>query len=206
MSNLPKLTGKPNNNPIFGRFLTPFSRQTNNFIFGRSANDKKIGTDILDSYIQPVTFNFIDASAAVILPFYLNEKDSFIPLKGLSILSISEHADGYPVTALGNKGISGFTRGHALTAGSLGFTIFDRDPFWEIIKKYNEWVGIDSKKAITRPHHLPPFDIIINFVNNDGEVADFIKVPFSQAANLILEGALTPDASAVTAEFLLRKA
>ena len=42
--------------------------------------------------------------------------------------------------------------------------------------------------------------------NNDGEVADFIKIPFSQAANLILEGALTPDAAAVTAEFLLRKA
>ncbi len=42
--------------------------------------------------------------------------------------------------------------------------------------------------------------------NNDGEVSEFIKVPFSQAANLILEGALTPDAAAVTAEFLLRKA
>lgn len=42
--------------------------------------------------------------------------------------------------------------------------------------------------------------------NNDGEVSEFIKVPFTQAANLILEGALTPDAAAVTADFLLRKA
>jgi 8-oxo-dGTP pyrophosphatase MutT (NUDIX family) len=42
--------------------------------------------------------------------------------------------------------------------------------------------------------------------NMDGEVSEFIKVQFIQAANLILEGALTPDAAAVTAEFLLRKA
>ena len=42
--------------------------------------------------------------------------------------------------------------------------------------------------------------------NKDGEVSEFIKVTFIQAADLILEGALTPDAAAVTAEFLLRKA
>lgn len=42
--------------------------------------------------------------------------------------------------------------------------------------------------------------------NMDGEVSKFIKVPYIQAADLILEGALTPDAAAVTADFLLRKA
>jgi 8-oxo-dGTP pyrophosphatase MutT (NUDIX family) len=42
--------------------------------------------------------------------------------------------------------------------------------------------------------------------NQDGEVADFIKVPWSLAAELILDGELTPDAAAVTADFLLRKA
>jgi hypothetical protein len=41
--------------------------------------------------------------------------------------------------------------------------------------------------------------------NNDGEVSGFIKVPYAQAADLILEGALTPDAAAVAADFLLRK-
>ncbi len=42
--------------------------------------------------------------------------------------------------------------------------------------------------------------------NQDGEVADFIKVSWSLAAELILDGELTPDAAAVTADFLLRKA
>jgi hypothetical protein len=32
-----------------------------------------------------------------------------------------------------------------------------------------------------------------------------MKVPYTQAADLILEGALTPDAAAVAADFLLRK-
>ncbi len=41
--------------------------------------------------------------------------------------------------------------------------------------------------------------------NMDGEVSGFIKVPYAQAADLILEGALTPDAAAVAADFLLRK-
>lgn len=41
--------------------------------------------------------------------------------------------------------------------------------------------------------------------NIDGEVSGFIKVPYTQAADLILEGALTPDAAAVAADFLLRK-
>lgn len=42
--------------------------------------------------------------------------------------------------------------------------------------------------------------------NIDGEVSGFIKVPYAQAADLILEGALTPDAAAVAADFLLRHA
>ena len=42
--------------------------------------------------------------------------------------------------------------------------------------------------------------------NQDGEVADFMKVSWSLAAELILDGELTPDAAAVTADFLLRKA
>jgi len=41
--------------------------------------------------------------------------------------------------------------------------------------------------------------------NNDGEVSGFMRVPYAQAADLILEGALTPDAAAVAADFLLRK-
>jgi 8-oxo-dGTP pyrophosphatase MutT (NUDIX family) len=63
--------------------------------------------------------------------------------------------------------------------------------------------GLHDESLYTYDLELPS-DFIPK--NNDGEVANFIKVPFTQAANLILEGALTPDAAAVTADFLLRKA
>ena len=42
-------------------------------------------------------------------------------------------------------------------------------------------------------------------VQQDGEVADFIKLPYAEIAELILKDQLTPDAAAVTAEFILRQ-
>ena len=159
-SRIPSLTGK---------FLK--STKPSNLVFGPTPNKRK-PTDILDVYTQPVTFTFIDATATVILPFQLQDGNPIIQLKGLSVLSLSEHADAYPVTSLGEKGLNGFTRGHALTAGSFGFTIFDRDPWWDVIVKYDQWVGNDITKSITRPHNLPPFDLMINFINDRGDMAD----------------------------------
>ncbi len=73
---------------------------------------------------------------------------------------------------MGQKGLNGFTRGHALTAGSFGFTIFDRDPFAEMIAVYDEWIKNSITQSISRPHHLPPWDLIINFQNERGDRAE----------------------------------
>lgn len=162
---IPQLVGKLTN--IVSNYQNNYDKLT----FGPSPN-KRIPNDILDVYTQPITFTFIDATATAILPFQLRGSKPIIPLKGLSVLSISEHADAYPVTSLGQKGLNGFTRGHALTAGSFGFTIFDRDPFWEMIQAYDQWIHNDITKSISRPHHLPPWDLIINFENERGERAD----------------------------------
>jgi hypothetical protein len=125
MSIIPRLSGKAYES-LFGTIENP----KNKFEFGPTPTPGKTELDILDVYKRPVTFTFVDAQAHVVLPFQLNNKTPLVLLKGLAILAISEHVDTYPVTSMGQKGLNGFTRGHALTAGSLGFTIFDRDPWW----------------------------------------------------------------------------
>ena len=42
-------------------------------------------------------------------------------------------------------------------------------------------------------------------MNRDGEVESFIRLPYAEVAELILKDQLTPDAAAVTAEFILRR-
>lgn len=52
-----------------------------------------------------------------------------IILATLSMLSVSEMRDTFPVTVLASTGPVGFTRGHRITAGSLVFSVFDRAAF-----------------------------------------------------------------------------
>ena len=167
MSKIPRLSGK-----AYEAAISNINNLKNKFEFGPTPTPGKTPLDILEVYKRPVTFTFVDAVAHVVLPFQLTNKTPLVPLKGLSVLALSEHVDTYPVTSLGQKGLNGFTRGHALTAGSLGFTIFDRDPWWEVITLYDEWINNSIDKSITRPHNLPPFDLLINFVNDAGDLAE----------------------------------
>ena len=50
---------------------------------------------------------------------------------------------------------------------------------------------------------LPMSDELIP-MNQDGEVSEFINMSFNEAVDLVLTDELTPDAAAVTADFLLR--
>ena len=71
------------------------------------------------------------------------------------------------------------------------------------VKRVVEPKGLHDESLFTFDLELPE-DFTPN--NNDGEVESFIRLPFASAAELILEGALTPDAAAVSADFLLRRA
>lgn len=77
------------------------------------------------------------------------------------------------------------------------------DPVGQIdVRRVVEPKGLHDETLYT-------FDLLLDddFVpqNNDGEVADFIKLPYAEIAELILKDQLTPDAAAVTAEFILRQ-
>src|ERR1043165_4086250 len=91
---------------------------------------KKIFNDHLELH-NPTEFSFDDIFASIILPF-TSPRDSSSPvveLPGLSLISVSEHKDTYPVTNFGNDEIQGYTVGKTLVAGSLGFTVFNENPW-----------------------------------------------------------------------------
>ena len=110
-----------------------------------------------------------------------------------------------------------------LAAGGIGA---DETPFQCILRELWEEAGIPSDIAkMIQPvglihvrrtvepkglhdESLFTFDLELSadFVpeNQDGEVQGFIKLPYAEVAELILKDQLTPDAAAVTADFLLR--
>jgi 8-oxo-dGTP pyrophosphatase MutT (NUDIX family) len=71
------------------------------------------------------------------------------------------------------------------------------------VRRIDEIKGLHDESIYTFDLPLPE-DFIPE--NKDGEVAGFVKVPYLEAADLILAGELTPDAAVVSADFLLRKA
>ena len=127
-------------------------------------------------YSQATTYSFTDVSATIVLPFTTIVKggnsSSKCELPGLTLLSLSEHRDVYPVVGLGRKGIKGFTTGHRTTAGTLGFILFGTNPFSEAIKKYDAWRQMTSQSRFTGPDELPPFDLIVNFAKPDANILD----------------------------------
>jgi 8-oxo-dGTP pyrophosphatase MutT (NUDIX family) len=80
------------------------------------------------------------------------------------------------------------------------------------LKKLNPISFIRVRRLIPHEglHHetlytfdLPMSDELLP-MNQDGEVSEFINMSFNEAVDLVLTDELTPDAAAVTADFLLR--
>lgn len=118
------------------------------------------------------TFSFTDANATVVLPFIVQGESQQCLLPGLTLFSVSEHRDAYPVVGLGKAGIKGYTQGHRITAGSLAFTLFGSNPFAEVIRKYAIWSSNPEVKHISADE-LPPFDLILTFSNDKGVSTSF---------------------------------
>ncbi len=127
-------------------------------------------------YGTPQSFSFTDVHATIILPFILpgTGKPPTVSLPGLTLFSISEHRDQYPVVALGRRGIKGFTSGHKTTAGSMGFVLFGESAFAEAIRQYAAWRGVPSDTYFTSPDELPPFDLSLIFHNEKGDAANIL--------------------------------
>ena len=72
----------------------------------------------------------------------------------------------FAVTGLGRVGIKGFTQGHRTVAGTLVFSSFDRGAF------YRKFGSIKNEQIYKdMPDELPPFNIIMCFVNEFGDAS-----------------------------------
>lgn len=88
----------------------------------------------------------------------------------LQTISYSVHREKFPVRTLGRANPKGFTRGTRTIAGSLVFTIFDRNALYEILTT-NRNDPPDSPGHSPLIDAIPPIDITITFQNEMGFMA-----------------------------------
>lgn len=108
---------------------------------------------------------------------------TLITLGSVQTISISTFREKEPVRVLGKSYAKSYTSGPRTLAGSITFTLFDRDPFWEILRYLRE----DNKTASDRYHtplgdQIPPVNIILWFSNEYGRksIQTLYGVEFTQ--------------------------
>ena len=85
----------------------------------------------------------------------------------MQTITVSSTTSVSPVRALGNRKPKGHTKGARTFAGSMIFTVLDKDPFQELfaVDALSTAVRTDGRWHVDM---LPPFDMIISAVNEGG--------------------------------------
>lgn len=65
--------------------------------------------------------------------FFPGSPENMIDLSSLATISISVHEAKSPVRRLGERGVSGYTRGIRTIAGSMVFLVIEDHPLWKLI-------------------------------------------------------------------------
>ena len=129
------------------------------------------------------TFSGADIVATITLP-----GGKPVVLGELQTISYSIHRDKFPARTLGRINPKGFSYGGRTIAGSLIFTVFDKNVLKAVVEQaYNSQVlghmnldsFTDSEQAcqINEMYYrmlsdeMPPFDVTITFANEYGQVA-----------------------------------
>lgn len=97
----------------------------------------------------------------------LDPRKPFKNAADIQTLTISSTTSVLPIRSLGTKRPSTFTKGARTFAGSLIFTVVDKDPFQELFA-----VDADASSASDGSWHIdemPPFDILISAANESGK-------------------------------------
>lgn len=92
-------------------------------------------------------------------------------LAELQTLSISTDRDKRPVRSLGSVQVKGFTRGPRTIAGTMIFTVFDRNVLWELLDADPSDLDGDDKFRAALMDQLPPIDITVQFANEYGSIS-----------------------------------
>ena len=91
-------------------------------------------------------------------------------LAEIQTLSISTHREKFPVRSFGTIGPKGFCRGARSIAGSIIFTVFDRQVLSELLNRERKSDGDQFNFShFSLADQLPPFDITIVAANEYGQ-------------------------------------
>jgi len=135
--------------------------------------DPRLLTDYTDSN---VSFSGADASATIILPpIGITPSTSrydgeVIDLGELQTISYSMHRENAPIRTLGHVNPKSFIKGGRTIAGSMIFTVFDEYAFYRV-REYRDMLGRQNGFFAPLADMLPPFDMVITFVNEYGHIA-----------------------------------
>ncbi|MGL4820711.1 MAG: virion structural protein [Bacilli bacterium] len=95
----------------------------------------------------------------------------------IQTVSYSTYRPSMPVHTLGRANARGIVRGARTIAGSLIFTVFDRHVLTDMLADLREQKGKDTCPLYTnsfKADEIPPFDIIISFLNEYGESSKMV--------------------------------
>lgn len=104
----------------------------------------------------------------------LKTKNQTKVLAEAQTLSVSTYREKYPVRSLSTVYPKGFTRGPRTIAGSIVFSVFDKNVLYEILQADTN--DYDANRSISSAliDQLPPFDITVNFANELGQTSTMV--------------------------------
>jgi len=126
--------------------------------------------------LNPTAYEFPQSittftGADIIAVAYIH--DQLKVLGELQTISYSIHREKSAVMLLGRVNPPCFTRGPRSMAGSLIFTVFDREVLEELINTYPDDT-VDNNFSTILLDQIPPFDITISFMNEDGYLSSMV--------------------------------
>jgi hypothetical protein len=92
-------------------------------------------------------------------------------LAELQTISISSHREKAPVRALGATYPKGFVRSSRTIAGTMIYTVFDRNILDEFLNSHPSDFDAHNPTTSALVDQVPPFDITISFANELGQVS-----------------------------------
>jgi hypothetical protein len=122
-----------------------------------------------------MSFTGTDAVATLVIPpigerYSSDNNGEVLTLGELQTISYSIHRENSPIRVLGRVNPKGFLKGSRTIAGSMIFTVFNEYAFYKI-KKYRELLARRNGFYAPLADMLPPFDIILSFVNEYGNIS-----------------------------------
>lgn len=122
---------------------------------------------------DPVTLQQIATLEARILQLQKEAASNFTTkvLAEIQTLSVSTYREKYPVRSFSATYPKAFTRGPRTIAGSMIFTVFDKNVLWELLGANPSEFDADRPASTAIVDQLPPFDITISFANELGQTS-----------------------------------